>query len=267
MGSARTLWRRAHGPLCSCGRLWARWTCGQFCRQSACLRSSSITSTTRSSSPQGVGTSPRTFQARNTLSCRGATCITSSNRGETRSKRSQSSSPASRLTSPTTGCSRPCSSPTSSTRHGGPQRWATVTGTHYSMRTTPLSASQLSRFRGREVNTSGDGFLATFDGPQRAIRCAMAIRDAVQALGIEVRAGLHTGEVEIRRRRHRRYRRAHRRPCQRTGRAQRRPRVQHAARPRDRIGARIRGPRRASTQGCARRMAPVRRRVYLELSF
>jgi class 3 adenylate cyclase len=58
--------------------------------------------------------------------------------------------------------------------------------------------SQLARFRGREVSTSGDSFLATFDGPQRAIRCAMAIRDAVQALGIEVRAGLHTGECEIR---------------------------------------------------------------------
>ena len=58
--------------------------------------------------------------------------------------------------------------------------------------------AQLARFRGREVNTSGDGFLAMFDGPQRAIRCAMAIRDAVQALGIEVRAGLHTGECEVR---------------------------------------------------------------------
>jgi class 3 adenylate cyclase len=58
--------------------------------------------------------------------------------------------------------------------------------------------AQLVRFRGREVNTSGDGFLATFDGPQRAIRCAMAIREAVTALGIEVRAGLHTGECEIR---------------------------------------------------------------------
>jgi class 3 adenylate cyclase/pimeloyl-ACP methyl ester carboxylesterase len=58
--------------------------------------------------------------------------------------------------------------------------------------------SQLSRFRGREVNTSGDGFLAMFDGPQRAIRCAIAIRDAVQALGIQVRAGLHTGECEVR---------------------------------------------------------------------
>jgi class 3 adenylate cyclase len=58
--------------------------------------------------------------------------------------------------------------------------------------------AQLSRFRGREVNTSGDGFLAMFDGPQRAVRCAMAIRDAVRALGIEVRAGLHTGECEVR---------------------------------------------------------------------
>src|SRR6185437_8374064 len=58
--------------------------------------------------------------------------------------------------------------------------------------------SQLVRFRGREVNTAGDGFLAMFDGPQRAIRCAMAIRDAVQSLGIVVRAGLHTGECEVR---------------------------------------------------------------------
>jgi class 3 adenylate cyclase/pimeloyl-ACP methyl ester carboxylesterase len=58
--------------------------------------------------------------------------------------------------------------------------------------------AQLARFRGREVSTSGDGFLAMFDGPQRAIRCAMSIRDAVHSLGIEVRAGLHTGECEVR---------------------------------------------------------------------
>jgi class 3 adenylate cyclase len=57
---------------------------------------------------------------------------------------------------------------------------------------------QLERFRGREVNTVGDGFVATFDGPGRAIECACAIRDAVRALGMEVRAGLHTGEVEVR---------------------------------------------------------------------
>jgi class 3 adenylate cyclase/pimeloyl-ACP methyl ester carboxylesterase len=62
----------------------------------------------------------------------------------------------------------------------------------------PVVRAQLVRFRGREVNTSGDGFLAMFDGPQRAIRCAMSIRDAVQSLGIEVRAGLHTGECQVR---------------------------------------------------------------------
>src|SRR5207247_1760406 len=58
--------------------------------------------------------------------------------------------------------------------------------------------SQLARFRGHEVKTVGDGFLATFDGPQRAIRCALAIRETLKPLGIEVRAGLHTGECEIR---------------------------------------------------------------------
>jgi class 3 adenylate cyclase len=55
---------------------------------------------------------------------------------------------------------------------------------------------QLSRFRGREIDTAGDGFFATFDGPGRGIRCAQAIIDAVRDLGIEVRAGLHTGECE-----------------------------------------------------------------------
>jgi class 3 adenylate cyclase len=56
---------------------------------------------------------------------------------------------------------------------------------------------QLERFRGREVDVAGDGVFATFDGPARAIRCAVAIRDAVQPLGLEVRAGVHTGECEI----------------------------------------------------------------------
>ncbi|MFI5506158.1 adenylate/guanylate cyclase domain-containing protein [Mycobacterium sp. NPDC051804] len=75
----------------------------------------------------------------------------------------------------------------------GDREWRALLDAH-----DAVVRAQLARFRGREVNTSGDGFLATFDGPQRAIRCAMAIRDGVQALGIEVRAGLHTGEVEIR---------------------------------------------------------------------
>jgi len=56
---------------------------------------------------------------------------------------------------------------------------------------------QLASFKGREVKTTGDGFLATFDGPNRAIQCALAIRDAVAHLGVEVRMGLHTGECEL----------------------------------------------------------------------
>ena len=55
---------------------------------------------------------------------------------------------------------------------------------------------QLARFRGREIDTAGDGFFATFDGPGRGIRCAQDIVKAVRDLGIEVRVGLHTGECE-----------------------------------------------------------------------
>jgi class 3 adenylate cyclase len=57
--------------------------------------------------------------------------------------------------------------------------------------------SQIARYRGREIKTMGDGFLATFDGPARGVRCASAIAAAVGPLGIEIRAGLHTGEVAI----------------------------------------------------------------------
>jgi len=60
-----------------------------------------------------------------------------------------------------------------------------------------LTRAELERFRGREIRTTGDGFLATFDGPGRAVRCACAIRDAVGAIGIQVRVGLHTGEIEL----------------------------------------------------------------------
>jgi class 3 adenylate cyclase len=75
----------------------------------------------------------------------------------------------------------------------GDERWRELLRSH-----DERIRSQLERFQGREVNTTGDGFLATFDGPARAIRCAVAIRDAVGALGLEVRAGVHTGEVEMR---------------------------------------------------------------------
>jgi class 3 adenylate cyclase len=59
-----------------------------------------------------------------------------------------------------------------------------------------VSRAQMTRFRGRPVKSLGDGWLATFDGPARAIRCALALRAAVQELGIELRAGLHTGECD-----------------------------------------------------------------------
>jgi pimeloyl-ACP methyl ester carboxylesterase/class 3 adenylate cyclase len=74
----------------------------------------------------------------------------------------------------------------------GDRRWRELIQRH-----NELTRRQLDRFRGREVKTLGDGFLATFDGPARAIECASAIRDGVGPLGVEVRAGLHTGECEL----------------------------------------------------------------------
>jgi class 3 adenylate cyclase len=73
----------------------------------------------------------------------------------------------------------------------GGQRWSEVVQQHHA-----IVRALLSRYRGTEVDTAGDGFLATFDGPARAIRCAKAIVEGVSALGIQVRAGLHTGECE-----------------------------------------------------------------------
>jgi hypothetical protein len=61
-----------------------------------------------------------------------------------------------------------------------------------------LAERQVARYGGRFVKTTGDGILATFDGPARSVRCALAISDGAQALSIEVRAGVHTGEVELR---------------------------------------------------------------------
>lgn len=74
----------------------------------------------------------------------------------------------------------------------GDQRWHEVLEAH-----DAKIRSLLGRFRGREVNATGDGFLATFDGPIRAVRCAVAATQAVKDLGFEIRAGLHTGEVEL----------------------------------------------------------------------
>lgn len=74
----------------------------------------------------------------------------------------------------------------------GDRRWRTLLDAH-----DRAVRGLLRRFRGQEIKTTGDGFHATFDGPARAIRCARAITEAARDLGIEVRAGLHTGECEI----------------------------------------------------------------------
>jgi class 3 adenylate cyclase/pimeloyl-ACP methyl ester carboxylesterase len=74
----------------------------------------------------------------------------------------------------------------------GDRRWRDLLERHHT-----TVRGQLARYRGREVDTAGDGFFATFDGPARAIRCACAVTEAVRELGIDVRAGLHTGECEL----------------------------------------------------------------------
>jgi class 3 adenylate cyclase len=75
----------------------------------------------------------------------------------------------------------------------GDHRWRSLLDAH-----DRTVRDQLRRFRGREIDTTGDGFMASFDGPARAVRCAQAVIEATAKLGIEVRTGLHTGECEIR---------------------------------------------------------------------
>ena len=74
----------------------------------------------------------------------------------------------------------------------GDGRWHALLDDHFR-----VTRQQLDRFGGLEIKTVGDGILATFDGPARAVRCAVAIRDARARPGLEVRAGLHTGEIEV----------------------------------------------------------------------
>jgi class 3 adenylate cyclase len=74
----------------------------------------------------------------------------------------------------------------------GDGEWRALLDRHHA-----LVRSILARYRGREVDVAGDGFLATFDGPARAVRCARAIADAVKPLEIQIRAGVHTGEIEL----------------------------------------------------------------------
>jgi class 3 adenylate cyclase len=74
----------------------------------------------------------------------------------------------------------------------GDKAWREMLDRHHA-----IARREFASFRGREINTAGDGFFATFDGPARGVRCAIGIQDAARRLGIAVRAGLHTGEVEL----------------------------------------------------------------------
>jgi class 3 adenylate cyclase len=74
----------------------------------------------------------------------------------------------------------------------GDERWLELRAVH-----DYLVRQKLAAFRGREIKTTGDGFLATFDGPAKAIYCAIQIRDAIHSLGTEIRAGVHTGEIQL----------------------------------------------------------------------
>ena len=94
----------------------------------------------------------------------------------------------------------------------GDARWRELLGNFYA-----LLRKELTAFRGHEVRTAGDGLLATFDGPARAIRCARSMREKIRPLGLQVRTGLHTGECELHRRRYRRHRSTYRGPCRRLG--------------------------------------------------
>jgi class 3 adenylate cyclase len=75
----------------------------------------------------------------------------------------------------------------------GDREWRVILERH-----DELVRRELARFRGREIKQTGDGFLAAFDGPARAVQCAASITDQVRPLGIEIRAGVHTGECELR---------------------------------------------------------------------
>ena len=75
----------------------------------------------------------------------------------------------------------------------GDRRWRSLLEQH-----DGIVRQELARYRGREIKTLGDGFLATFDGPARAVRCALSIAEAVRSIGLEVRSGVHTGEIEVR---------------------------------------------------------------------
>ena len=161
-----------------------RWSC------TATIRSSAQSTT--------AGTSPSASLEHTSSSCLGQMRSTGSATPRRCSTRSRSSSPACGAASAPNGCSPPSCSPTSSARPSAPRvlgdgRWRDLLDNH-----DTIVRHELERFGGREVNTAGDGFVATFPSPSAAIACADSLVDAIRVLGIEIRVGIHAGEVEVR---------------------------------------------------------------------
>ena len=128
-----------------------------------------------------------------------------------------------------------------STQHAaatGDERWRAVLH-----RFGEITAELTQQFGGTVVKSTGDGHLATFDGPTQAIRCAEALRADAETLGIQIRAGIHTGECELLGSRHRGARGTHRGADPRPRRGRRHPCLAHRARPGGRLGHGLRGPR------------------------
>ena len=137
----------------------------------------------------------------------------------------------------------------------GDGRWGELLTAHHER-----VRAELERFRGTEIDTAGDGFFATFDGPARAVRCGQAIAEVVRDLGIEIRAGVHTGEIELAGDDVRGDRRPHRRPCRRARRTERGLGVEHREGSGGGIRTQLRGHRRARAEGGPRPLASVPRR-------
>ena len=138
----------------------------------------------------------------------------------------------------------------------GDRRWTDLLEGFYS-----VVRRELDRFGGREIDTAGDGFFVTFDGPARAIRCAGSLVEAVEKVGLAIRVGIHTGEVERAggqgERSGRGDRSAGRSPCRARG----DPRLQDREGPRGRIRRLVRTSGGASTEGRARQLGAVSRRL------
>ena len=162
------------------------------------LAPSSCTARTRRSRSSTRAKSPRESRRRESSNSKASITGRPSATSSRSPARSRNSSPGSGTSTYPTGCWPPCCLPTSSIRRGMPRRLGDRGWRELLARHDEVTHTEISRFQGRVIQNTGDGFLAAFDGPTRALRCATTVAERMQDLGIDVRCGLHTGECEIR---------------------------------------------------------------------